>query len=407
MIRPDSAHRPRVIVIGAGVAGSVVASRLAERCEVVVVESGPDSVASHDPTLAMKTTVDFNLSPYPHGRGVGGGSRVNGLVLEHAPDSYWGSLVGLGLDVFADALREKEDFIGEPSSGDGVVDRALLAAHPDARPTVLSTREGVRLTAWDRMSPSPVTLHTKMSVARLKMSGDRAVAVVTTTGEELVADHVILCAGAIASATIAVRSGCIENETRLLDHPALFIPLSGVDLQTAGAAGTTYAGAALFEDDVLTMSINGGVAGSAGLLVGLMTPRSSGRLFVDHHSVSIDRGLLADSGDLEALTAGVRRAVRLLAQHSFSRLSSSITSMIENDAWVRLVGEGMWHASGTMPMGVESSTPVDQSGRLRGTSNVWCMDASVAPSIAPVPPQAAVMVAASLLARRFLSLVTS
>ena len=403
----ESAPRPRVIIVGAGVAGSVVASRLAEQCEVVVLEIGRDTAASHDPTLAMNNAVDFDESLYPRGHGLGGGSRVNGLVLAHAPDSYWRSLVGLGLDVFADAPREQEMFTGEPSLGDGVVDRALLTAHPDARPTVLSTRGGVRLTTWDRLSPSPVTVRTATSVTRLRMSGDRAVAVLTSAGDELVADHVVLCSGAIGSAVIAARSGCIENETQLLDHPAYFVPLDGEDLGSSGTTGTTYAGAALYEEDVLTMSINGSVAGSPGLLVGLMTPRSSGRLIVDQHSVTIDRGLLADKDDLRVMTAGMWRAARLLAQQSFSRLSSTIDTVLEDDTWVPLVGNGMWHASGTMPMGVGSSAPVDQSGKLRGTSNVWCMDAAVAPSIAPVPPQATVMVTASLLSRRFLSLVTS
>jgi choline dehydrogenase-like flavoprotein len=411
MTSADDAPRPRVIVIGAGVAGSVVASRLESHCDVVVLERGAGSRVIHDPTLAMQDS-GFEESLYPQGTGPGGGSRVNGMVLAHAPDDYWNSLLSKGLDVFADAYAEQASFVGEVSPCDGVVDRALRSAHPDARPTMLATRNGVRLAAWDRLAPHRVTLSTGVTVSHLTMRGERAVGVVTSRGDELAADHVILCAGAIPSAVLATRSGIVGEETRLLDHPALFIPLVGEDRDApdslaAQPSCNTYAGVVLDEGGASTMSINGGAEGPSGLLVALMSPRSSGRLSVDHDSVLIDRGFFTDSRDLNRLAAGVRRAAQLLSQPSFRRLTSPVRSMLDGDDWQERVGDGVWHASGTLPMGIEASCPLDESGKFRGTANVWCMDASVFPVIPPVPPQASVMVASGLLTNRFLSLVTS
>jgi len=283
----------------------------------------------------------------------------------------------------------------------------LRAALPDARPTMLATRNGVRLTAWDRVAPAGVTLHTDVTVSHLKMRDGRAVGVVTSRGDEIGGDHVILCAGAISSAVIAARSGGVGEEVPLLDHPGLFIPLSGEGANSSNSTAIAYAGALLYEDGVLTMAINGGAAGPSGLLVALMTPRSSGRLLVGRDTVSIDRGFFTDASDLEAMKAGVRRAEQLLSQPSFSRLAESAGSMLSNDAWIHQVGDGVWHASGTLPMGIGSSSPLDEAGKLRGAANVWCMDASVFPVIPPVPPQASVMVVAGLLANRFLSLSTS
>ena len=403
--------RPRVIVIGAGVGGSVVASRLAKHCDVVVLERGASSRVIHDPTLAMQRS-GFEGSPYPQGTGPGGGSRVNGMVFAHAPDSYWNSLVHMGLEVFADAHGEQISFIGEESPCDGHVDRALRLAHPEVRPTMLATRNGVRLTAWDRLVTNGVTLHTGVTVSHLNFNGERVMGVVTSKGEELTADHVILCTGAISSSVLAARSGVIGDEIRLLDHPALFVPLiwdrrDSSDAIERDPICTTYAGAVHDKDGVSIMSINGGVKGSGGLLVALITPRSSGKVFVSRDSVLIDRGFFSDARDLEALRTGVRRAHWLLSQPSFSQFTSPMSSMLNGEEWQERVGDGVWHACGTLPMGLQEDFPLDESGKLRGTTNAWCMDASVFPVIPPAPPQASVLVAAGLLANRFLSLVTS
>ncbi len=398
MTKHTSAARARVVVVGAGVAGSVVAAQLANYFDVLVLERGGRGTPIHDPRLAMQNSAMFHALPYPQGIGLGGGSRVNGLVFEQPPAEYWQSLVRNGLDVFGDVESDQRYLAAEQSAADGEVDRALLAAHPRARPTMLATRHGVRLNAWERMSPVGVTIREDVTARRISMRGNRALAVVTDSGEEVPADHVVLCAGAIWSATIAARSGLIDPETQLLDHPGLLVGVSANQ-----SANHPFAGAMVGERDAMIMSVNGP---DGGLLVGLMSPNSRGSLRIGDDSVSIERGLLSDSRDLERFRDVLHDVEHLMSHPAFADIAPS-PDALDDDRWLDRVGESMWHAAGTMAMGVVHGATVDESGKLRQANNVWCMDASVLPEIPPVPPQAAVMMTASVLARRFISLVTS
>ena len=398
MTKHASATRARVVVVGAGVAGSVVAAQLANHFDVLVLERGGLGAPIHDPRRAMQDSSRFHAVPYPQGIGVGGGSRVNGLVFEQPPTEYWQSLVRNGLDVFRDVESDQRFLVAEQSAAGGEVDRALLAAHPHARPTMLATRNGERLNAWDRMSPLGTSIRTDTTVSRIMMRGDRAVAVATDSGEEVPADHVVLCAGAVSSATIAARSGLIDAETQLLDHPGLLVGVSANQPAT-----DPFAGALVVERDTMIMSVNGP---EGGLLVGLMSPHSKGSVRIGDDSVTIDRGLLSDSRDLERFRDAVRDVKRLMSHPAFADIAP-IPGALDDDRWLDRVGESMWHAAGTMAMGRARHSTVDESGKLRRANNVWCMDASVLPDIPPVPLQAAVMMTASVLSRRLISLATS
>ena len=92
----------RVVVVGAGTSGGVIAARLSEHEEldVVLVEAGPDYVegerlppelrdpfnpdlTSHDwgaQAFFVEPAMSRPASPYPRGRGVGGSSLINGAV---------------------------------------------------------------------------------------------------------------------------------------------------------------------------------------------------------------------------------------------------------------------------------------------------------------------------------------
>ena len=91
--------KPRAVIVGAGSAGSVLAARLAERYDVVVIEAGRwvpppaaarrevDEAVIHPPTWALPAqltpTRRWKATP---GRAVGGSSVVNGGYFEE-PDA--------------------------------------------------------------------------------------------------------------------------------------------------------------------------------------------------------------------------------------------------------------------------------------------------------------------------------
>ena len=399
----------RWVVVGGGAAGCVVAARLAARPgdEVVLVESGPrfDGASAPveadlgpylgDPDRLLATEVvrrpGGRPEPYRQGHGLGGSSLVNGSVLT-------------GEDPGGHRLPI------EPPWGHGPLSAALLAADPAARPVQLVRRGRRRVTVADAYladAPESLTVVVNEPVRSIRFRGRRATGVELASGT-CDADAVVVCAGAIRTPVLLLRSGVTVPGLgeHLQDHPAstLTVSISG---GAEAAAMPTISCAADHGGFQLIPVEHLASPGYAALMVGVTTVFSEGRVTVGPGGEPVvDLRQLTDERDREALVAGVRSAVELLQAAPFA----GVVDQAFADSAGTLVGDlpadperfashvvrhagGHYHAAGTCREGV-----VTDAGRVRGYDGLYVADASALPGVPRVDPFLAVVTQAERLA---------
>lgn len=259
--------------------------------------------------------------------------------------------------------------------------------------------------AMDRIN---LTLLTNTRVHRVRVVAGRALGVECTGADgavDLTADRIVLCAGAIGSAQLLMRSGVgpfdvlaaagvptaldLPVGAAFVDHPEWVLPVNW-----APTHGLPPLEAALSTPDGL--EIRPYTAGFGAMISGrrddpadrphvgvaLMQPKSRGRLVITSADAEsppvIEHRYDSEPNDVVKLRAGAELA-RELAGH---------TGEVARASW-----STSQHLSGTAPMGGDNDpgAVVDPQCRVRGIDGLWVVDGSVLPMIPSRGPHATIV----------------
>ncbi len=303
----------------------------------------------------------------------------------------------------------------------------------------LNVQEGVRrntglchlLPILDRPN---LTVRGQSGVRRVLVRAGRAVGVeVETDGrlEQVLADEVVLCAGAVRSPHLLMLSGIgpadqlaaagirpvIDSPgvgAACSDHPDITVtaplrrPLRPAERDPLFSWALNWTdGSDAGGLEVLPMLrpfsvLTGGAEGSElPVIVALQGPTGRGRLTLDPHDPEsaplVEYRHLANTADRGRMREGLRTAVGLLS-------SEALAEWVDTERWDRSVFDDdrrldAWmlehlgtavHLSGTAPMGPAEApgTVVDSHGRVHGVRGLRVVDTSILPDVPSRGPAA-------------------
>lgn len=416
------------------------------------------------PGLQARRNAVQDPREYGRGRGVGGSSAVNGMFAVRAAPDDFDSWVSAGTDgwSYADVLpavlrlEDELDFPAddfhnsggpipirrEPEQRWSPLDSALAEAaielnygfaadHNDPAVTGASPF-AFTMRGEGRVSTNDGYLEPARTRSNLRIIGDTLVdrvvfrddgetvaGVRTASGDVHMLDaggEVILCAGAVHSPTILMRSGIgpaddlstfgirvvadLPVGRRLREHPMVTVLFPVREEATERgrspmmclryASGLAGAG----KNDMMILTGGGYQAQGthrrsyAGMRIWVMRSFSNGhvRLASDdpHDDPLIDLGLLDSRPDVERMWDGLTRLRELLAQSPFRRLVAGRAQFPTRKELTSRVGDGYsGHITSTCPMGAPSDehAVLDPDCRVRGIGGLRVVDASSMPDI--------------------------
>ena len=429
----------RVVVVGAGSGGATIAARLSEHPEVTVelFEAGPDHRSADTPaaiagpsyvmavrepgrtwpSLEAVRARGQGARPYLRGRGVGGSSAINAMVaLPGRPEDYdeWVHLHRCGGWGWSDVApwfgRTALTLTRAPVAEWGALNRFVGTVWPDSAGGVPLTRDGAgrRVSVSDaylepaRVRPNLI-VHGDSLVERVLFEGRRAIGVLVA-GREVLADLVVVCAGAIHSPALLLRSHVDTPGVGdgLCDHPSF--PVTIVRHEPADPRGLPIATVVQLPgaegpDDLQLLPIDHVDVQHpevAVVMAAVMRVHSRGAVRLasgdPHVDPLVDLDMLSDERDVAAIGLAIDALERLVDDPRLATVGS-VLPYDRSEPGIRAAVGDYVHAVGTCAMG----RVVDTAGRVVGYEDLMVCDASVM----PVLPRANTHLPTVMLAERF------
>ena len=398
-----------IVVVGAGSAGVVVASRLAT-----------------DPTISVLLL--------DSGSAIGGSSLLNYMVgMMGMHDDYeWErdfGCVGWNWETARKTFSAMPDVLHDVQPGEaGQVDTALVEAAVNAGvPRIaqlardahsnqgvgycsLTLNNGVRHSVVETyLNPlgdrTNLAVRVNATVDSMVMDGLRAVGVRLAGGEHIEARGVVVCSGAIATPVLLRRSRIDRPGIGigLQDHPSVAITLElrqpqrsayriGANVRTSSLHGNANI-------HVLSLNETDGSGKFGALIAGVMHVRSRGEVKFDPATgtgVAVFNSL-SDERDKAAMRDAARYVYELARSHSVSSIADAVLSDADGtsarwlgdasdseiDDWaLRHVG-AYSHAASSCAMGNsrDEMAVVNERAEVIGYENLWLCDASIFPTL--------------------------
>lgn len=321
-------------------------------------------------------------------------------------------------------------------------------------PNSLNIRDGRRVTAADAwLTPAVrgrenLTILTQTQVRRLTLNGNQVRSLEAVSRQnpvEVFADQVVLCAGALESPALLMRSGvgpedilnaagvdCLINVPEIggnlqdhllgagnlyearkpvppsrLQHSESMAYMRAADF-TATGQPEIVVGCGIAP--IVSERFRAPAAGTAySLLFGITHPTSRGSVRISGPDLGdpliIDPAYLQTDHDRELFRHALEAARAIGHREELSEwrerelLPGSLTSAAEIDNFIAQSVITHHHPCGTCRMGKDGEAVVDANLRLKGLDNLFVVDASVMPSLTAGPIHAAVLAIAETFAR--------